>query len=113
MRPKDAQWFLESLGRRADEARPERTDSTEWEGDRPRCTMGTTMAVAVLALFSIGAIVIGKVMLEHAVSKRLLAVDSGQRGAALVAGNVTPPLFAVNVSGLNYSDFAIVGVFER
>ncbi|KAH8030463.1 hypothetical protein HPB51_006895 [Rhipicephalus microplus] len=111
MRPKDAQWFLENLGRRADEARPERTDSTEWEGDRPRCTMGTLMAVTVLAFLSIGSIAIGKVMLEHAVSKRLLAVDPGQRGVMLVTANMTSPLFVVNVSALNYSDFAIVGVF--
>ncbi|KAH7933724.1 hypothetical protein HPB49_016205 [Dermacentor silvarum] len=111
MRPKDAQRFLENLGRRADEARPERTDSTEWEGDRARCTTGTMTAVAVLALFSIGAIVIGKVMLEHAVGRRLAAADSEQPGVALLAGNVTSPLFAVNVSGLNFSDFALVGVF--
>ncbi|KAL3175508.1 hypothetical protein MRX96_040248 [Rhipicephalus microplus] len=77
----------------------------------PVAPWATLMAVTVLAFLSIGSIAIGKVMLEHAVSKRLLAVDPGQRGAMLVTANMTSPLFVVNVSALNYSDFSIVGVF--
>ncbi|KAK8763253.1 hypothetical protein V5799_034140 [Amblyomma americanum] len=112
MRPSEAQRFLENLGRRASERRVERTDSTEWEGDKGRCSTTSAAVIAVLSLVSISAIVIGKVAFQHVTQQRVLAKQIRKSGSLLAGNATTPPVLALNVSGLNYSDLAIDGIFE-